>query len=319
MFKLSLSINLFILALVVPFAKLQGKKIEILAVRHAESMNNILSGSNSPSRFIKDLFSQRNKLKNVGGNPFKNPVLSHDGRVAARAINAMIFPTGTERHNLFSSEKPYHAVMVSPLHRTIQTGMLLFGNQMYKESIPFIPETNLSEYRKSISEDGGNFNYLKNIFEYEQTQLSKLNVNKEELAKNSFQNWQKDFITKAKKCCYGPWWPMGDDLKNKKEKESHLKERIRSLKENIVKLDKDKIILVSHGGFLRAFFFGIKDLKERNHLFKNLGFMKADLDTETGKLSNKRCWNPKTGRDDSYDSCLRKYPAKKKREEAHKK
>ena len=313
MLNFRLSISFFVLSTFLSI-NLQGRKVEILAVRHTESMNNILSGAKEPQRFVKDICSQRNKIKVAGGEVVKNPVLSHRGREAARTLHNIMFRSGDDQYNIFNSENSYKAVFVSPLHRTIQTAMLLFGTQLYKKPTPLIPEINLSEYRKSISEDGSKLKYLIGLFVYEQIQLRKFSkFNQRVLESDPFQTWQGSFIEKAKACCTEAWWPMGGDLEMKKsknkEKAEHIAGRIKSLKQNIAAINKDKVILVSHGGFLRAFFYGVKDLAERTHLFKNLGFMKADLDTETGKLSNKRCWDPLTGKDAELSVCLRKFPS----------
>ena len=90
---------------------------------------------------------------------------------------------------------------------------------MYKKPTPLIPEINLSEYRKSISEDGSKLKYLIGLFVYEQIQLRKFSkFNQSVLESDLFQTWQKSFIEKAKACCTKDWWPMGGDLEMEKSK-----------------------------------------------------------------------------------------------------
>lgn len=299
--------NFLVTLLVVKtFTTAQAKTVEILAVRHGESMNNVLSKANNPFRFLKDLVGQRNKLKEAGGSPFHNPVLSGQGRIDSRKVHKMIFPNEQDTHNIFSGESPYKAVIVSPLHRTIQTSMLLFGTQMYRHSIPMIPLPSLSEHRKSKSEDGSNIKYLIKLFEYEHKQLKKQGITDTDLKSKPFKTWQESFIREAMSCCAKKWWPAGTDLKNKIETEKNLSKRIEKVKETIKLLNQNRVILVSHGSFMRTFFFGLEDLKFRKHLIKNLGFIKASLDTQTGVLSNISCWDPSTAKASKNPVCFRK-------------
>ena len=125
MLNFRISISFFVLSAFLSI-NLHGRKVEILAVRHTESMNNILSGAKEPQRFVKDVYSQRNKIKVAGGKLLRIQYCLTEVNEAARTLHNIMFRSGDDQYNIFNSENSYKAVFVSPLHRTIQTAMLLF-------------------------------------------------------------------------------------------------------------------------------------------------------------------------------------------------
>jgi hypothetical protein len=87
-----------------------------------------------------------------------------------------------------------------------------------------------------------------------------------------------------------------------KETTSSLAERIRKLKHFLTTVEPGtRVVLVSHGTFLRTLFFGVEELKHEAHHIKNLGMIHATFDQATGdwKPGSVKCWDPRTGADAS--------------------
>lgn len=284
---------------------LKARSIEVLAVRHAESMNNIISQSRDPFRYLKNITTQRHKLKASGEPLGKNPVLSGQGRTDARLAHSQMFPEENDIRNMFYGEEPYQAVFVSPLHRTMQTALLLFGPQIYKDNIPLRPLASISEYIRSPSEVPSNYENFNRLFDFEQEKWFREHNQVDMRAEQSYQKWQRDFLNTSQKLFSTVWWPTGEDLDGNTETPESLSRRLNKLKKDLESFEYDKVILVSHGTYLRTLFWGIEELEEEEHPLSNLAMIKAILNTETGEWSQLSCLNPETGATEALARCLR--------------
>lgn len=282
-----------------------ARNIKVLAIRHGESMNNILSQSWNPARWAAATVSQRNKIKKAG-TVATNPVLSPRGRALARLKHNLLFPqAGGNATGIFSGEEAYSAVLVSPLNRTIQTALVLFGTELYKPNgrtgvpTPLIPMPAISEHRKGRSEDGSRHQSSLELFSYELDQLvTKQNL--PEAARNSdnFSQWKADFETSLGACCgRDDWWPRGDQLDaSDKETADSLQNRQQALEAKLTELsaDHDKVVMVSHGTFIRTLLHGINELTARQWHLQNLAMVEVIFDTATKKWQIPDCWDPAT-------------------------
>ncbi len=262
--------------------------IEVVAIRHGESINNILSQKKQPITFFLEIYKQREAMKKTG-SIVHNPVLSTEGRDGALALNAFLFPNNQDRNGLLHPTSAKNPVVfyVSPLNRTIQTAALVFKDQLFKAGVNMLANPNVTEHRKSVSEDG--FEKAERPIQLFETELQSV-VNKSELPK--METWKNEFVSSMRSCCDNKiWWPQGST-----ESEASLSKRIEEFKKQLRSLpDNTRVIVVSHGTFLRTLFYGIKELSEKKYHLRNLGILSGKLDKETGKwIGEPSCFVPHT-------------------------
>lgn len=291
-----------LLALLTIFAASEGVAlggtVEVIGLRHGESLNNILSQKKSPVGFFISMIQQRRPLSETK-TLFHNPLLSTDGRKQALSLHDTLFPGNADPLKLFSADANGRktTVYVSPLNRTIETALLVFGEQLFKSGVDMVANPLITEHRKSISEDGfKDSKRPKALFDYEILGLVKdKRLSEKDIDSIEFKRWATSFTDSLLECCdEKEWWPKGPV-----ETAEHIQNRISAFKSALQALPNDsRVILVSHGTFLRTFFFGVDELKNKHSHIRNAGMLVGQFSRDTGDWvqGSVSCWDPKTGK-----------------------
>ncbi|MCA9508276.1 MAG: histidine phosphatase family protein [Myxococcales bacterium] len=266
--------------------------VEIIAVRHGESLNNVLSQKKAPISFFISMFEQGDARARTE-TTFHNPVLSTEGRKQAIELNTILFPNNSDPGNIVSSPGKNTVLFVSPLNRTIQTALLVFGSIPFSAGVRMLANPLITEHRKSVSEDG----FIDaarpiNLFDLEIEKLEKNNhLSRSDKNSIQFHNWAHTFKESLKDCCDGKqWWPKGPV-----ESEEDVGNRISLFKNELEKLPPNsRVLLVSHGTFLRALFFGLPEMKNKNYHIRNVGMLTGTFDTNTKEFvkDSIACFDP---------------------------
>jgi len=260
--------------------------VEVIAIRHGESINNVISQKKQPLSFIMEMYKQSSAAR-ITGSIIQNPVLSTEGRDTALALHAILFPDNQDKNGLLATQGGKNPVVfyVSPLNRTIQTAVLVFKDQLFRAGVKMLANPNITEHRKSTSEEGFEEAERPNLlFNFELQNV----VDKAELPR--MEEWKRAFESSMLDCCNKKaWWPQEST-----ESEASLSKRIDAFKKQLSSLpDNSRVIVVSHGTFLRTLFYGIGELSEKKYHLRNLGMIIAKMNKETGKwISEPACWVP---------------------------
>lgn len=292
--------SFFIVSLLTVFAAMKAEAkgtIEVIAVRHAESLNNILSNKKSPIQFFIAAFKERGSL-GVTNSLFHNPVLSPEGKKQAQLLRDTLFPNRSDPFKILLKDPEHNTkFFVSPLNRTIQTAVIVFGERLYQSGVDMLANPLITEHRKSISEDGyEDADRPIALFDLEWDELTKEKMSPEiDRKAQQFQIWETTFKDSLRACCNGKsWWPQGPV-----ETEDQIQARIALFKKSLMDLpDNTRVILVSHGTFLRSLFFGVRQMRNKDIKIRNTGMLIGQFDKETGEFvdGSVSCFDPKLGK-----------------------
>jgi len=216
-----------------------------ILVRHGESVNNLLSQKHNIYQWWAEN-GRENK---------QDPVLSIEGQEQCISAGKILFGERriNDQYNLFRGGKAavkYSAVYVSPMRRTLQTAILVFGRAAHAAGIPFKALPWAHEARKSKSDVGLGSRALAKfannkaeadclLFD-EMEPLQTLGNTLEQLP----DDWSTNPTVPDEVL---PYYPKGQ----KKESDDDLNRRMQRLESEMLNITEDAAILVAHSGVIR--------------------------------------------------------------------
>eukprot|EP00746_Dinoflagellata_sp_MGD_P132254 gnl/MRDRNA2_/MRDRNA2_65994_c0_seq1.p1 gnl/MRDRNA2_/MRDRNA2_65994_c0~~gnl/MRDRNA2_/MRDRNA2_65994_c0_seq1.p1 ORF type:complete len:584 (+),score=75.72 gnl/MRDRNA2_/MRDRNA2_65994_c0_seq1:70-1821(+) len=281
---------------------IMGRKKEttVLLVRHGQSINNILSQDKSPKRYsqegdkmvergltqgsndgvidltfynvAKEVYNQAKKIIDLQ-SAARDSLLSTKGEEDAFFVQGMLKQLKLKGEvNLFDGDNAYQAVYVSPMRRTIQTALGVFGdlatstssnlsstNPFKRLSIPFKVAPWAHERVKTVSDWAHNKSILKDFVQKygDERKIPKTNAwwSIDESLDTLPEDWSSQpYPDGEKNLSYYTMSEWGENGKPKTEGKDALCRRIRKLEQWITTLDETRIILVTHGGIISHLF-----------------------------------------------------------------
>jgi len=225
-------------------------------IRHGESINNVLSQRMEFGRFFKEAISDGLSERK---NPFRDPNLSVSGKSQALQVSSVLFEgrqRNVDKYHLFDGkgEVTFETVYVSPMRRTLETAMLLFGPAAHEHGVPFKAMPWAHERWKSISDLGSQTpvlltyaqKFAKEVLgtgKRSTEPLASLMGTLEELPTDWFEN---SGVPSANLSYYPP---------GKLESAAFFCRRMQQLEQTLFEAPESAAFVVAHGAVLQALFY----------------------------------------------------------------